>query len=127
MDFNLEGRTYQFDIHRNSRGTSYIDLVSKNAFYADVYYTVKLLSPESEHFDNAIKNGRIRLQYEDNDCIRVICLYEYETDSGLKTVIVKLQATCAGPKELIRKQRAYIAAFEKLRHEIAELKAKLQG
>ncbi len=122
MNFNLEGRTYQFEIQRNSRGTFYINLVSTDAFYADVYYTATLMSPESEHFDNAIKNGRIKLQYEDNDCICVICLYEYKNNLGLKGTIVRLQATCAGPKQLLRKQKAYIAEINAIRCEIAALR-----
>jgi hypothetical protein len=125
MNFNLEGRTYQFEIHRNSRGTFYIDLVAKNAFYADVYYTATLMSPESEHFDNAIINGRIKLQYEDNDCICVICLYEYKNNLGLKKDTFKLQATCAGPKELFRKQKAYIAEINAIRCEIDNIKREI--
>ncbi len=125
MNFELDGLTYQFKIYRNSRGTFYIDLVSTDAFCADVYYTVKLMSPESEHFDNAIINGRIKLQYEDNDCICVICLYEYKNNLGLKKDTFKLQATCAGPKELFRKQKAYIAEFETLRREIDNIKREI--
>jgi hypothetical protein len=79
------------------------------------------MSPESEHFDNAIKNGRIKLQYEDNDCICVICLYEYGTGLGLKKDTFRLLATCAGPKQLIKKQKTYNALVE----ENVNLKAQL--
>ncbi len=121
MNFELDGLNYQFEIFISERSVSYIDIVSKNACCADVYYTYKVGMNMAKHIDNAVKNGRIKLQYEDNDCMCVKCYYEYETDEGLKKDTFRLLATCAGPKQLIKKQKTYNALVE----ENAALKAKL--
>jgi hypothetical protein len=123
MNFELDGLNYQFEIFIDLYYISRINLVSKNACCA-VYYTAPVVTSYLKHIDNAIENGRIKLQYIE-DCKYIKCEYEYETEEGLKNGVVRFDNVRAGPKDLIEQQKAHIAEINAIRCEIEALKAKL--
>jgi hypothetical protein len=106
--FELDGLTYQIEIFTYN-DISYIGVVSKNACCADVSYATKMLLSRARNVENAVKNGRIKLQYTNEEFSGIKCEYEYETYGLLEKDTFRANQSCADPKQLIKKQKEYNA------------------